>query len=246
MGELADRDLQRLRGNLVAAGRLTAQMVLQATDALLDWKVDSFEAAIAGEQEIRQLHAALDHDVEAFIGTHEAMGDRLRVALTVLHLNRSVERAAHNAVRVAYLATPPPHRALVEEAVIADALRAMGERGAEMVRTAIDTFERRDVNALLLLQHLDELVDRENEKVAETALELGAGDFELRQWATRMLFAGRWLERVGDHAVNIAERVTAMGPAPGSSLAAGRHAAEGERWDSNPRPPGPQPGATTS
>ena len=220
MSELADRGLDGLRAQLAESGRLTAAMVLQATEALLDWRVDIFEATLAGESEVKALHASIDHDVETFIAAHEATGDRLRVALTILHVNRSVERAAHNAVRVAYLATPPPHRALVEEAVIADSLRAMGERGAEMVRTALDTFERRDVNALLLLQNLDELIDRENEKIADTVMGVGIADFEFRQWATRMLFAGRWLERVGDHAVNIAERVTAMGPAPGRSLGA--------------------------
>lgn len=129
---------------------------------------------------------------------------------------RSLERAAHNAARVAHLATPPPRRALVEEAVITDALRAMGERGAEMLRTSVDAFDRRDPGADRLLAALDELIDRENEKIAETILSIDINDPELRQWASRMLFAGRWLERVGDHAVNVGERVTYMvtGEAP--------------------------------
>ena len=92
--------------------------------------------------------------------------------------------------------------------MITDALRAMGERGAEMIRTAFDAFERRDANATRLLTTLDELVDRENQKIADTILAIDVADPELRQWASRMLFAARWLERVGDHAVNVAERVT--------------------------------------
>ena len=102
--------------------------------------------------------------------------------------------------------------------MIADALRAMGDRGAEMIRTTMDMFERRDVNAERLLVSLDEIIDRENEKIADTILSIEINDIELRQWATRMVFAGRWLERIGDHSVNIAERVTAMGPTPGGSL----------------------------
>ena len=72
------------------------------------------------------------------------------------------------------------------------------------------SFERRDANATRLLTTLDELVDRENQKIADTILAIDVADAELRQWASRMLFAGRWLERVGDHAVNVAERVTYM------------------------------------
>jgi phosphate transport system protein len=100
--------------------------------------------------------------------------------------------------------------------VITDALRAMGERGAEMIRTAMDALERRDANATRLLATLDELVDRENAKIADTILAIDITDPELRQWSSRMLFAGRWLERIGDHAVNVAERTTYMvaGPQP--------------------------------
>ena len=218
MGELAERDIGVLREQLAESGRATAGVILHATEALLDWSADSFDAAVAGGAAVEGLHAAIDHEVEKFIAAHEATGDQLRVALTILHVNRSVERAAHNAVRVAHLATPPPHQVPVDEAVITDSLRTMGERGAEMVRTALDAFMRRDVNALLLLQHLDDVVDRENEKLAATIMGIGVADYEFRQWATRMLFAGRWLERIGDHAVNIAERTTAMGPQPGRSL----------------------------
>lgn len=218
MGELAERDLQGLRERLAESGRVTAAMTLQATEALLDWSADSFDATIASGAAVEALHAAIDHDVEQFIAAHEANGDQLRVALTILHINRSVERAAHNAVRVAHLATPPPQQLPGDEAVISDSLRTMGERGAEMVRTALDAFARRDVNALLLLQHLDDVIDRENEKLAATIMGIGVAEYEVRQWATRMLFAGRWLERIGDHAVNIAERTSAMGPQPGRSL----------------------------
>lgn len=218
MGELAERDLSQLRENLMESGRRAAGAVTDATSALLDWNAESFEAALAGEAASRALYLQIDHDVESFIAAHEANGDQLRVALTILHINRSVERAAHNAARVAHLATPPPRQALVEEAVIADALRAMGDRGAEMIRTTMDMFARRDINAERLLVSLDEIIDRENEKIADTILSIEINDIELRQWATRMVFAGRWLERIGDHSVNIAERVSAMGPTPGSSL----------------------------
>ena len=194
-------ELDELCEGIQAEGRLTAMAVGDATRALVDWSVEAFEATLAAESEVR---------VETLLARQAPVAGDLRTVLAALHINRSLERAAHNAARVAHLATPPPRRALVEEAVITDALRAMGDRGAEMVRTAVDTFERRDANAARLLSALDELVDRENEKIADTILAMEHNDPELRKWAARMLFAGRWLERVGDHAVNVAERTTYM------------------------------------
>ena len=210
MREGLQEELDELCGGIQDEGRLTAHAVAEATRALVDWSVEAFEATLAAEVEVTQGYLLTEQRVESILARQAPVASDLRLVLAALHINRSVERAAHNAVRVAHLATPPPRRALVEEAVITDALRAMGERGAEMIRTAMDAFERRDANATRLLSTLDELVDRENEKIADTILAIDITDPELRQWASRMLFAGRWLERVGDHAVNVAERVTYM------------------------------------
>jgi phosphate transport system protein len=208
--------LDALCACVLEEGRVAAHAVSEATRALVDWSVDAFDATLAAETDLKRRHVETEVHVETVLARQAPVASDLRIVLAVLHINRSLERAAHNAARVAHLATPPPRRALVEEAVITDALRAMGERGAEMLRTSVDAFDRRDRGADRLLAALDELVDRENEKIAETILSIEINDPELRQWASRMLFAGRWLERVGDHAVNIGERVTYMvtGEAP--------------------------------
>ncbi len=214
-------ELDELCEGIQAEGRLTAMAVGDATRALVDWSVEAFEATLAAESEVKLHYHETEVRVETLLARQAPVAGDLRTVLAALHINRSLERAAHNAARVAHLATPPPRRALVEEAVITDALRAMGDRGAEMVRTAVDTFERRDANAARLLSALDELVDRENEKIADTILTMENNDPELRKWAARMLFAGRWLERVGDHAVNVAERTTYMVTGESSSAPSG-------------------------
>lgn len=211
-----DDDLRELCNGIQATGRLTAEAVTSATRALVDWSAEAFESTLTAEQTVKSLYDATEVRVESMLASHSPKGTELRTVLAALHINRSLERAAHNAARVAHLATPPPRSSLVDEAVIADALRAMGDRGAEMVRTAVDTFERRDVNADRLLSALDELVDRENEKISDTILSIEGNDPELRQWSSRMLFAARWLERIGDHAVNVAERTTDMVTGPQS------------------------------
>jgi phosphate transport system protein len=216
MREGFQEELDALSGAVLEEGRVAAHAVSEATRALVDWSVDAFDATLAAEADLKRRYVDIEVQVETVLARQAPVASDLRTVLAVLHINRSLERAAHNAARVAHLATPPPRRALVEEAVITDALRAMGERGAEMLRTAVDAFDRRDPGADRLLAALDELVDRENEKIAETILSIDINDPELRQWASRMLFAGRWLERVGDHAVNVGERVTYMvtGEAP--------------------------------
>lgn len=210
MREGLQDEIDALLTEIQVVGALAAEAVSDASRALVEWEVDAFEAVVAAEAEVARRHGEIELHVESLLARQAPVAGDLRTVLAVLHINRSIERAAHNAARVAHLATPPPRRALVEEAVVAEALKMMGERDTEMLRTALDALQRRDGNAARLLAALDELVDRENEKVAETILPLDAGDAELRQWAIRMLFAARWLERVGDHACNIGERVSYM------------------------------------
>ena len=210
MREGFQEELDELSASVLEEGRIAAGAVAEATRALVDWSVEAFEATVAAEADLKRLYLETEAHVETVLARQAPVASDLRTVLAVLHINRSLERAAHKAARIAHLATPPPRRALVEEAVITDALRAMGECGAEMLRTAVDAFDRRDPGADRLLAALDELVDRENEKIAETILTIDINDPELRQWASRMLFAARWLERVGDHAVNVGERVTYM------------------------------------
>ena len=148
-------ELDELCEGIQAEGRLTAMAVGDATRALVDWSVEAFEATLAAESEVKLHYHETEVRVETLLARQAPVAGDLRTVLAALHINRSLERAAHNAARVAHLATPPPRRALVEEAVITDALRAMGDRGAEMVRTAVDTFERRDANAARLLSALE-------------------------------------------------------------------------------------------
>ncbi len=210
MREGLQEELDALRQAVIDEGARTADAVADATRAVVDWSAEAFESAVAGEADVQARYLEIETVIETLIARQAPVAGDLRMVLASLHINRSLERAAHNAARVAHLATPPPRRSLADEAVITDSLRAMGERGAEMIRTAVDAYTRRDPNADKLLATMDELVDREIAKVADVMLGLDQGDAEVRQWATRMVFAARWLERIGDHAVNVGERTVYM------------------------------------
>ena len=82
----------------------------------------------------------------------------------------------------------------------------MGSRAEEMIRVALDAFDRRDPERAETLVDLDELIDRANRRVVGHVLALG-GDPVMREWGLRMIVVSRALERIGDHAVDIGERV---------------------------------------
>jgi phosphate transport system protein len=88
---------------------------------------------------------------------------------------------------------------------LVQAFEEMGQRAEEMIRLALDSFQRRDLDDASSLVDLDELIDRANRRAVERILDLG-GDESTREWGLRMLIVSRCLERIGDHAVDIGEQ----------------------------------------
>jgi phosphate transport system protein len=88
---------------------------------------------------------------------------------------------------------------------LVQAFEEMGQRAEEMIRIALDSFQRRDLEAASSLVDLDELIDRANRRAVERVFDLSA-DISTREWGLRMLIVSRCLERIGDHAVDIGEQ----------------------------------------
>jgi phosphate transport system protein len=82
----------------------------------------------------------------------------------------------------------------------------MGDVVRPMIRTAMQAFRTRDLDLCLRLQEMDDPVDRLNMGMYREVLAL-ASEPAVLDWGLRMNVVARWLERVGDHAVDIAEQV---------------------------------------
>jgi phosphate transport system protein len=85
-------------------------------------------------------------------------------------------------------------------------LRTMAARAETMVEAAVDAFRDEDVAKAEGLAELVGLLDGEAERLLETVFET-AREPDVRPWALRMLIAARWFQRIGDHAVNVGERM---------------------------------------
>jgi len=86
----------------------------------------------------------------------------------------------------------------------------MGKQGAKMLQTAIEAFAQRDLEKALALQQMDETIDRLNRVMFKRVAHQFIGNEEEIEWGTRIVLISRQLERLGDHAVDIAEQVAFM------------------------------------
>jgi phosphate transport system protein len=197
-------DLDTLQATLMEEGELCARAIRGAIQAVRERDPELADEVIGFDDEVDSRYLSIENGVESLLARQTPVASDLRLVLSIIHINLSLERIADLCVTIAKLTklvyTVPPDVKLVE------AFDEMAARGEEMLRLSLDAFMRRDVSAAESLVDLDELIDRANRRAVGHLLALGSNR-ELREWGLRMIIVSRCLERIGDHAVDIGEQV---------------------------------------
>jgi phosphate transport system protein len=198
-----DESLSRIEAQLQEEGQRVLTAVRGAVRALEERDSELADEVIAFDDEIDRLFLEIEAAIQALLALQTPVARDLRLLLALLHLNLLLERSADGCVTVAKLSQlvvdVEPDPALVEVLV------EMGERAEEMLRVALDAFDRRDLAAAESLVELDELIDRANRRFVERLVDVMA-DEAMREWGLRMVVVARTIERIGDRAVDIGEQ----------------------------------------
>jgi phosphate transport system protein len=196
--------LEELTDRLHTMSHDVEKMVQRAIN--LDESCD--EAAV---QEIRDADQAID-EAEVIVeettiellALHQPMATDLRVLVTVLKINNDLERIGDLAVNIA------ERSASLERALpfpVPEALRPMTEATAGMLRESLDAFVRADTRLARRVLAEDQVVDDFNRQIIVEMVERMKADSEQVDDALLILSASKNLERIADHATNIAEDV---------------------------------------
>jgi phosphate transport system protein len=207
MAEMRSRfheHLAEMEYELLELGDLAGTAVQRAVQALVDNDEATALSVIAGDDRIDELYLRIDHGILSLLALQSPVAADLRLVSAILHCCLHLERIGDQAVNVAklYLVTSTMSGS--------DAMRQqideMGTIVVRMVRTAMESFARRDLDLCLTLPTMDDPVDRLNRITHLEAMKL-ADDARALDWGLHMNMAARALERVGDNAVDIAEQV---------------------------------------
>lgn len=195
-------ELDQLEASVQEEGELVVRALRGAVEALVQQDNELADEVIAFDDEVDERYFANEEAIQALLARQTPVAVDLRLVLGLLHINLHLERAADYCVTVAKLVKLAPR--VEQPHPLEEAFREMGARAEEMIRAALDSFARRDLEGAERLVEMDELIDRANRRVVGAVLALKEGRQE--EWGLRMLLASRSLERIGDHAVDIGER----------------------------------------
>lgn len=203
-GRHFEEELDALKERLLAMGGLAEERVRAAVRGLMDRDADELEAVIAGDQPVNDLHKDVDDRCFKLLALHQPMAADLRAILAAVKINTDLERVGDLAVNIAEAARRylrhPPVKPLID-------IPRMGELAQSMLRDALDAFVRRDVPLAERVLASDDRLDGLKTQIFRELLTYMLQDPSTIEPALDLILVSRHLERIGDHATNVAEDV---------------------------------------
>jgi phosphate transport system protein len=201
-----DNELNALRDNILRLASMVDTAIEQAMAAL-----DSRDVALAtqvdhGDQEINLLRYTIEEDSLRLLATQQPTARDLRRVIAGIHLAVELERIGDHAAGIARLVERLENEQEIDSL---HKLPKMAKHARQMLQEATEAYIEHDPEKAHSIIKRDDKIDKQYRKLfRETLKEMRDDDYIRR--ATYLLFVGHSLERIGDRATNIAERVVFM------------------------------------
>lgn len=201
---LLNKGLREIQDEVLILGSMTEKTLGLAMDALKNRDLDMAEKIVSDDDMIDQKRIFIEEKCIQLIATQQPMATDLRFIVAVLNIIVDLERIADHAEGTARIAImigdEPPLKPLID-------LPRMTEKTQDMLRRALDSFVRRDINLARQICKEDDEVDNLYKQVFNELLFFMISDPRTVNRATRLIWVAHNLERSADRVTNICERV---------------------------------------
>ncbi|MEA2506561.1 MAG: phosphate transport system protein [Actinomycetota bacterium] len=198
-------ELQAAELSLLAEGEMVGRQLDLTIGALERRDSGLARKIIADDDAVDKVYLAIDSRILNLIALQAPVAGDLRLVSALSHCNLHLERMGDLCVNIAkFVVNDHPYPT---ESAMVRRLREMGDRAREMLDLGLSAIKERSVQIAELLPIKDDVIDRLNRGMLDD-LQQFAGDSTSFEWATNLVLVARYLERFGDHAVDIGEQVS--------------------------------------
>ncbi len=199
-----DEDLDRLRALIIEMGGRAEHAIIEAMRCLSERDVDGAHRVIEEDKRIDALEAETERRVIQLIALRAPMAGDLRDVVAALKISGVVERIGDYAKNIAKRVNVIDESPSIEPLSL---LPEMARIAGEMVHNVLDAFAARDAEKAVAVCERDRSVDDFYNSIFRTLLTFMMENPHNITPATHLLFIAKNLERIGDHATNVAEMV---------------------------------------
>lgn len=201
-----DAELQDLKNLILSMGGCVEKAVEEACRALFQKKPELIDAVHEQEVRINSLQIEVDQACLNLLAKQAPVARDLRLVMAVIKINTDLERMGDQATNIAYNSADWLERPQTLPQSMTD-LEKMATTVKEMVKSSLDAFVQRDVDLSQKVLERDDEVDQFKDKIFRDMKLLMAKDKTNIDAALDLILIARNLERLADHATNIAEEV---------------------------------------
>ena len=197
-------ELESLRQEISKMGAMVAEAVNNSMKALLEKDNMLAERVMSGDDFIDNINVVVEDKCMLLIARQQPIARDLRIIATGLKISTDLERIGDHAADIAKIATELDSRPFIKKIVD---LPKMAEMASQMLLESIEAYRNFDIKLAEKVCNDDDGVDELYAKTFRELSKFAVDDTADMKQATQLIFVSRYLERVADHATNIAEWV---------------------------------------
>ncbi len=207
MARLLEHDLDALKESILKMGSLVEDAIQKSIKALTERNRDLAVAVIDGDRTVNTYDVEIEEECIRLLALWQPKGSNLRFITTAIKIITDLERMGDLAVdvceRAIELLDEPPLKPYID-------IPRMAEAAQKMLKDSLDAFIAKDADLALKVCERDDFVDNLNHQIFNELLVYMLQDQKNISRAVRITYIAKYLERIADHATNIAEMVVYM------------------------------------
>lgn len=201
-----DSELNHVSSRLMELGGLVESQIQQAVYALLLFVEDVADQVIETENRVNAMEVEIDRELSSIIAKRQPTAKDLRLLMAISKATANLERAGDEANKIARMVKSMISTGIFKSLPSSE-LRLATEMASGLIRKSLDAFARLDTSTALAIMKEDDLIDKEFDGFVRKLITYMMEDPRTISASLDLLFVAKALERIGDHAKNIAELI---------------------------------------
>jgi phosphate transport system protein len=198
--------LQELENEALTTADLAVSALDQVIEAVMTGDSELAQMVIDGDDRIDGRYLDVHQGILSLLARQAPVASDLRLVAALLHTIVHIERIGDLCVNIAKL-VPLTEQAPRQGSEILAKIQAAAAQAGDQTREAQAAFRQRNIELAEDIVRQDDVIDRLNREVFSDAIEIGGSDAVAREWAAHMMLIARYIERIGDHTVDIGEQI---------------------------------------
>ncbi len=199
-----DSELNAVSARVMELGGLVESQIRQAIYALSQFSADAADSVMETEHRVNALEVEIDGELSSIIARRQPTARDLRLLIAISKTTANLERVGDEAAKIARMV-----KSIIDNgaprALPSSELRVASDLASGLLRKALDAFARLDTATAVAILKEDDLIDKEFDGFVRKLITYMMEDPRTISASLDLLFLAKAIERIGDHAKNIAE-----------------------------------------